>query len=303
MKKLLTLSTALLFTAGAAVAQSNDASVSQDGDDNDATIEQVGSGNSAELNQGFENNGTFQGQSNAFGQIIQVGNDNSATMNQRAWGNRDNQHSIDQFGDGNSADVDIYNGDNFGYLLQDGDDNSARMVQSGNENESLIVQEGNDNYAQSSTTAGSGNGTAIIQSELELSFGELPVEEVQPFGVEGSFYFPSFSEGNAATLSAKGSNNLAGILQLGSFNSAGSNPQSSGDLGIEIEGNGNKAGIGQLGFMNEANITVMGNANLALIGQFGDSNSGSIMQDGSGNTAVILQDGGGFSSGPGLVLE
>lgn len=290
MKKLLTLSTALLFTAGAAFAQSNDASVSQDGDSNEATIEQIGSDNSAELNQGFDG----QGQSNAFATIEQDGTANVASLNQRAWAERGNDHAIEQFGEGNEGTLDIYNGNNSGFLLQDGIENTARMVQSGNENESLIVQEGFGNYAQSSTTAGSGNSTAIVQSGLEPIFDEMPSEGLLSFELDVPILLPSFSEGNAATLSAKGSNNLAGILQLGSFNSAGSNPQWSGDLGIEIEGNGNMAGIGQVGVMNEANIAVMGNANLALIGQFGAENTASIMQDGSGNSAVIVQDGGGF---------
>lgn len=292
MKKLLTLSTALLFTAGAAFAQSNDASVSQDGDDNDATIEQIGSANSAELNQGF--NG--QGQNGAFGEIFQDGDDNSATMNQRAWANRGNDHLIEQFGDFNEGTLDIYNGDNSGFLLQDGAENSARMVQSGTGHESLIAQTGDENYARSSSVAGSGNQTAIVQGIPEgLGIGEPSLDGPQPLGVQS--LIPIFSEDNAATLKVEGSDNMAGILQVGIGNNAGSNPQWSGDLGIDVAGDGNISGIAQLGFMNEANIAVTGNANLALIGQMGAENSGSIMQDGSGNSAVIIQSdgmGGGF---------
>lgn len=291
MKKLLTLSTALLFTAGAAFAQSNDASVNQGGDDNDATIEQIGSGNSAELSQGFENNGDFQGQNNAVGEILQDGDDNSASMNQRAWGNDGNEHYIDQLGDDNVANVDIYNGGNFGLLVQEGSENNARMLQSGSEHESYIIQTGDENYARSSSTAGSGNITAIVQGIpsvfagmgglLQLNLG-LPL---------------SSSDGNAATLRVKGSDNIAGILQIGLLNNAGSNPQGSGDLGISIEGDGNTAGIAQLGSENSANISILGGINMALIGQVGSSNTGSIMQDGSGNSAVIVQSDG-FVSGP-----
>lgn len=291
MKKLLTLSTALLFAAGAAFAQSNDATLNQDGDDNEASIEQLGSGNSAELNQGFDNNGDFQGQSNAIGDIFQDGDDNSATMNQRAWGNDGNDHEVEQLGDGNSANTDIYNGNNFGYLLQDGSVNSARMVQSGTSHESYIMQTGVENYAQSSSVAGSGNQTAIVQGIPEgLGNGGPSLDGPQPLGAQ-SLFLP-FSEDNAATLKVEGSDNMAGILQIGLGNNAGSNPQWSGDLGINVEGNGNLSGIAQLGDMNEANISVMGNANVSGILQLGAENTGSIMQNGSGNTALIVQNGG-----------
>jgi hypothetical protein len=288
MKKLLTLSTALLFTAGAAFAQSNDASVNQDGDDNDATIEQLGSSNSAELNQGFDG----QGQNGAIGDIYQEGFDNSASMNQRAWGNDGNEHVIEQLGISNTADVDIYNGDNSGYLLQEGVGNSARMVQSGTGHESLIVQTGIENYAQSSSVAGTGNQTAIVQG--------IPSEFIGDIGMPGQLSLddgpalvPIFgSEENVATMTVSGSNNLAGILQLGGGNTAGTNPGYAGDKGIDISGDGNAAGIAQLGFGNDAAISVMGNANVAGILQLGAVNTASIMQDGSGNSAVIVQDGG-----------
>lgn len=301
MKKLLTLSTALLFTAGAAFAQSNDASVSQSGDDNDASVEQIGSGNEAEFNQGFINNGDFQGQSNAIGEIIQDGNNNGATLNQRAWGDDGNEHTIDQIGSENVAKVDIYNGNNFGFVEQFGSENDARMVQSGTGHGSVIIQTGDENYARSSSVAGSGNETAVVQGIPGETMPVLdgPVNEGpqlnQPFLI-----LPESSVGNAATMRVKGSDNMAGILQLGSYNNAGSNPQWGGDLGISIEGDGNAAGIAQLGSENTANISVLGNANTALIVQFGSGDIGSIMQDGSGNSAVITQSGMGLV---GPVLE
>lgn len=286
MKKLLTLSTALLFTAGAAFAQSNDAAVSQNGDDNDAAVEQLGSGNDAELNQGFDG----QGQNGAIGDIFQDGTDNSASLNQRAWGNDGNEHSIEQIGDANVANVDIYNGNNFGFVNQEGSENNARMVQSGSGHGSVILQSGDENYAQSSSTAGSGNVTAIAQG-VPGGLTGLPVNG----GPQSLNLIPVFSSvGNAATLAVKGSDNEAGILQIGAYNNAGSNPQWSGDLGISIDGDGNTAGIAQLGSENTANISVLGNANMAMIGQMGNSNTGSIMQDGSGNSALITQDGMGL---------
>lgn len=295
MKKLLTLSTALLFTAGAAFAQSNDASVSQDGDSNEATVEQIGYDNSAELNQGF--NG--QGQSNAFATIEQDGTSNVAVLNQRAWASRGNDHAIEQLGDGNSGVLDIYNGNNSGLLIQDGTENSARMVQSGNDHESVILQTGDENYAQSRATGGSGNVTAIVQG---IPSGFLDLPELDGPQLLGFIPLPS-SEGNAATLKTRGSNNLAGILQIGNYNSAGSNPQWSGDLGIDIDGDGNMAGIAQLGDYNIANIAVSGDANMALVIQEGSEHSASIMQDGSGNSAEIYQSGSGsMIPGDGIAL-
>ena len=159
MKKLLTLLMALLFTAGAAFAQSNDAVLTQSGDDNDATVEQIGSGNGAVLSQGFAG----QGQDGAIGEIFQDGNDNSAEMKQRAWGDDGNEHYIDQIGDNNAASVNIFNGDNYGIVEQYGSENDAQMVQSGTGNGSVIFQTGDENYAYSSSTAGSGNVTGIVQ--------------------------------------------------------------------------------------------------------------------------------------------
>src|SRR6056297_1126732 len=150
MKKLLTLSTALLFTAGAAFAQSNDATLTQTGDDNDATVEQIGMDNEAELTQGF--NG--QGQDGALGDISQDGTDNSATLNQRAWGDDDNEHYIDQVGEGNSASVNAFNGNNYGFVEQFGAENSAKMDQAGTGHTSLILQTGEENYAYSRIVSG-----------------------------------------------------------------------------------------------------------------------------------------------------
>jgi hypothetical protein len=231
-----------------------------------------------------------QGQNGAFGEIIQDGIDNSASMNQRAWGSDGNEHSIEQLGEANVANVDIYNGNNFGFVVQEGSENSARMVQSGTGNGSVILQTGEENYATSSSTAGSGNITGIVQGvpgglpqiNGPQQLGQVPLIPILP------------SAGNTATLGVKGSNNVAGILQLGLFNNAGSNPSWTGDLGISIEGDGNTAGIAQLGIENAANISVLGNSNMALIGQMGSSNTGSIMQDGSGNSAVISQSGMGL---------
>ena len=47
MKKLSTLTLGLLFAAGSAFAQSNDATVDQTGDNNDATVNQIGTLNSS----------------------------------------------------------------------------------------------------------------------------------------------------------------------------------------------------------------------------------------------------------------
>ena len=284
MKKLLTLSTALLFTAGAAFAQTNGAVVTQTGDENDATVEQIGSANSAELNQGFAG----QGQDGALGDIFQDGSDNSATLNQRAWGGDDNEHYITQIGASNSAAVNAFNGDNFGILEQVGADNSAKMNQAGTGHTSVIYQTGDENYAYSRIVSGSDNITGIVQGIPSMMPGMGGM-------VMNGLSAPLMSDGNVATLIITGSDNEAGILQIGLGNSAGTNPQYSGDKGISIEGDGNTAGIAQMGIGNSANIAVLGSSNMALVGQMGAANSASVMQDGSGNSAVVTQSGFGMT--------
>ena len=82
MKTLLTLTTALLFTAGSAFAQSNDATVDQIGNDNDSEITQSGLSNTAYIQQGGFGGGAVQS-NNAEATIEQAGSMNDATIKQR----------------------------------------------------------------------------------------------------------------------------------------------------------------------------------------------------------------------------
>lgn len=100
MKTLLTLTTALLFTAGSAFAQTNDASIDQVGDDHDATITQAGSMNMAYVEQTAD--AGREGADVGTADVTQTGSDNYVNLRQRSFYG-DSEATITQLGDGNSV--------------------------------------------------------------------------------------------------------------------------------------------------------------------------------------------------------
>ncbi|MEX0722712.1 MAG: hypothetical protein WD053_02480 [Gracilimonas sp.] len=101
MKKLTTLLVAILFTGGMAIAQSNNATVDQTGDDHEVTISQVGTLNSSNIDQTADA-GRF-GDDVAEATITQEGASNEVNLSQRAFYG-DAEASITQLGDGNRVE-------------------------------------------------------------------------------------------------------------------------------------------------------------------------------------------------------
>ena len=100
MKTLLTLTTALLFTAGSAFAQTNDASIDQIGDDHEATITQAGSMNMAYVEQTAD--AGREGADVGAATVTQTGSENYVNLLQRSFFG-DSEATITQIGDGNSV--------------------------------------------------------------------------------------------------------------------------------------------------------------------------------------------------------
>ncbi len=132
-----TFALALVFSAGMAFGQDQDAEIEQFGTNTDADISQVGDvGNDASITQGTESNpvGQFEAPSAS---ILQDGGNNTATVTQ---GNDNSgavgvpEASIEQIGDRNTGTVSQAFGAtgstvNIGEIYQSGNDNTATLTQ------------------------------------------------------------------------------------------------------------------------------------------------------------------------------
>lgn len=152
MKKLTTLLVAMLFTAGMAFAQSNDATIDQVGDDHDATITQAGSLNGAYVEQTAD--AGREGSDVGTATIEQTGSENSVNLRQRAFYG-DAEAIIVQLGDRNRVEGTAPGNDflqNHGLNIIDvymeGDDNVLYSLSSEaqkNANTLLLDIQGNTN--------------------------------------------------------------------------------------------------------------------------------------------------------------
>ena len=89
---------------------------------------------------------------------------NSATIKQRAWGGRDNDHTVTQTGSENVASIDAFNGANVGSITQTGDLNYGQIQHGAAKfGEAVIEQNGDDNSATARQFSGSGNNATIKQ--------------------------------------------------------------------------------------------------------------------------------------------
>jgi hypothetical protein len=257
MKKLSTFSVAFLFTAGIAFAQSNDATVDQDGDNNQATVEQVGSmnqasatqtGNSSEIiidQAGVSNYAEANHRGDGFIQQIQSGNDNLA----RAFGGDNGWLSQTQIGDDNVALIGVTRN----ALIQN---SSAEQY-----------QEGNGNHAEVEIRQGNGRWNTIYQSQI----GNDNYAIVQDMG-----------NGNNVTQLQEGDENTSIVGNVG-------NPQLGGmSVLTDQYGNNNHAEV--FGSQNDdALIFQTGDWNHASISQTAGSDFAQINQTGNYNTASVSQ--------------
>lgn len=304
MKTLLTLTTALLFTAGSAFAQSNDATVDQIGNDNESTIGQTGTLNEAYIQQGGFGGGAVQS-NNAEATIEQAGSMNDATINQRqgfSGGTAESIHSIDQDGTSNVATLTTFNGGNFGIITQEGDENEARgrqSVGSGNMIDALqvgslnwidvnqlsstngsvtITQNGSENVAAVNQT-GSDNTVSIEQGVF--GGAESSIAEFTQLG-DGNYFETKQvrSVGNSVTGTQTGDDNYYRASLRGSDNT----------VTMDMEGDANRGSwsIGSLGWPhqpagNSISIDVDGSDNYSTGSIAGDYNTVTVVQEGLGN--------------------
>ncbi|WP_340104126.1 curlin repeat-containing protein [Rhodohalobacter sp. 8-1] len=227
MKTLLTLITALLFTAGSAFAQTNDASIDQVGDDHEATITQAGSMNMAYVEQTAD--AGREGDDIGTATVAQEGSDNYVNLFQRNFFG-DSEATITQLGDGNSV-----RGSSLGSAFKQ--NHGLNVID--------VMMEGDDNTLYS--LVGSAAQKNVNTLLLDILGSDNSVGLFQHFGygdvdIEGDL--------NVVTLSQRGGSNA--------------NAQSAY---VDILGSDNMVGITQTGDAHTANVDVTGSYNTSTITQ------------------------------------
>lgn len=222
MKTLLTLTTALLFTAGSAFAQSNDATIDQVGDDHEATISQSGAMNTAYVEQTAD--AGREGADVGSAEITQTGDENYANLRQRNFYG-DSDASITQLGTGNSvqgqtAGDDFFqnHGLNILDVIMDGDDNtlySLRGEAQKNTNTLLL------------DILGDGNSVGLLQ---EFGYGDVSIEgsansvvlnqQTNSPSNTHSAYVDVYGSDNTVDVFQRGEANTSTVDITGSFNTA-----------------------------------------------------------------------------------
>ena len=212
MKTLLTLTTALLFTAGSAFAQTNDASIDQVGDDHDATITQAGSMNMAYVEQTIraDRSGDDIGEAT----ITQTGDENYVNLLQRSFFG-DSEATITQLGEGNSVR---------------GSSEGSAFMQNHGLNVIDVMMDGDNNTLYS--LVGSAAQKNVNTLELDILGNENSVGLFQHFGfgdvdIDGSSNSVTLSQRSGANATAQtayvdilGSDNMVGITQTGDSHTA-----------------------------------------------------------------------------------
>jgi hypothetical protein len=324
MKKLFALAFALVFSTGIAFAQDNNSSITQDGDDNSATVEQTGSANSATVLQGFDG----QGQSGAEAMIKQVGADNMATIKQRAWGGRDNDHTVTQTGSENSASIDAFNGANTGSIIQTGDLNQGKIQHGAAKfGRAEIEQNGDENWARARQFRGDGNVATIKQgvpvyvsndnygdirqegngnnASFKMQAGDDNDVVIDQLGDNNySEYFVKYGDANDIDVTVEGTSNRTRLSINASWGSRSSGNmitvEKDGDtnyLAGSIEGDGNTVDVFQDGSNNRVGtdwyikdgVNITGDSNMVDVMQNGSGHMSTTMINGNNNTATVMQ--------------
>lgn len=265
LRTTLTITIGLLFTAGVAFGQQNDAEVTQQGQDNDATLTQEHQG---EKGQNFID--VYQdGTANEIENYSQFGSGNEAVIDQYGESNvvRNSPEQGAQQGiPGGGPNGASYNG--LVTIEQDGANNTVwDLDQIGSQNTVHIRQDGSGNFADVET--------------------QYSVNEMQ--------------EGNLAEITQTGNNNVVGN-DLAPGNRGIHQQGTSNELSVTQTGNQN---IGGMKTLSEAGISNFGPNALvgggeqfggrqALV-QAGEGNSLTISQDGQDQIEFVLQNGVGNS--------
>ncbi|UJP65720.1 hypothetical protein [Mongoliitalea daihaiensis] len=312
MKKL-NLFAALLFSGSVAIAQSNDANVSQEGNNHQATVVQTGSQNSSsvaitggsgsevEVTQiGANNTASFLGRQNVQGlqyqegdrnfasagqgsqvfaggsiiEQIQIGNDNRATT--AHWTQPTNIRVYQtQIGDRNTADARRLRGFNITEITQ---------TQVGNDNTALLNPTGSSQYYA--------DGGFVRQLQTG-DYNYASINRAQGAGsIGGTFIQEQVGNLNRSTINSTRNTILGETIQIGDENVALINQfDRDNSAAIRQQGDENFGSISQTGSDNRASQWVAGSFNEVTQIQNGNLNNQRIEITGSSNTYMASQVG------------
>jgi len=313
MKRLISVLVAVFFMTGMVVAQNNNATTNQEGNNNQAEQIQTGEDNDALIHQGDykDEGGSMNIQNDGIAKQEQIGDDNEAVIKQRS-GSWTGGNESDQFQDGdmNTAKVTFYNANNISDQDQIGDDNWSYGQASGQFNDMTTNQEGDGNWAEFRLLGSESSEATINQigddNEGEVSStGAFNEATIHQEGMDHDAYQMQDGEGNRAhsetgkywTTEATeteqyqtGDNNVSRFeMQKGYGNYAKS----------DQDGDNNKVFYRVRGDENHAEFTQNSNSpgNVASARTFGDDNVIDVVQTGTGNMVGnawgygIYQDG------------
>ncbi|WP_319414491.1 hypothetical protein [uncultured Cohaesibacter sp.] len=276
-------------------AGSNNAAITQNGDDNIAKIDQSGgAGNqfnstgaadtSSALQDGDDNTitATQSGNNNEIGLagagVDQIGDSNVFTATQSSNGNvvgSVQQDSSDYWWFG------WYRGENEATVTQQGGSNNTidliSQTATGNKNIATLTQNGSDNYINSVIQENTGSDDNSIDASIEGNNN----------GVAGftSGSFAAASGADDSSLKQYGSDNEIDLDINGNFNQFGVY-QDSNILGLAI-GKNTLSALDINGSYNELGVKQIGTNTLNLSSINGDRNDIGVYQAGAGNNATI----------------
>ncbi|WP_165779083.1 hypothetical protein [Rhodohalobacter barkolensis] len=221
MKKLSILTVAFLFTAGMAFAQSNEATIDQEGEDHEAMIEQIGFSNMAYVDQ---TDGGSNGDATA--DISQEGDNNYVNILQRAFFGFPDESvaTITQIGDNNriegTSETSAFYQNQPGGILDVsmvGNDNllySLRGEAQKNNNEFFLDIIGSDN------TVGMEQESGIGDVDIEGDLNSVMLSQLGNNSAFNTAMVDIMGNENGVSVTQTMDSNSAVVNVTGSFNSA-----------------------------------------------------------------------------------
>jgi len=226
---------AMMFVVSLAMAQTNDASIQQTGDDHEALIQQIGSLNKSYVVQEDGSEGNNPG-TVAKADILQQGDENYVNVRQRAfYGNQNSTANITQIGDNNSVR---------------GVNEGEQWFQNQTGGLLDVYMEGDGNTLRSLAGEAQKNNNSL---ELVIYGGINDVAAVQEFG--------------NATIDIDGDDNDV-VLKQKSFANFDAAKYNNAD--IDIVGSFNDVTVDQMNNANNAVVDILGSSNVASIIQTGN---------------------------------
>ena len=212
-------------------AADNTVEVRTKGSGTEILVDQIGSGNTARVWCGLSE-GTFDTHlcTNADIDIDQTGDGNLAKAYSQFTNHSNNEYTIQQEGDNNTAYLDLDYSNNVTTITQIGNDDYAEIYMGGDNNNYIISQTGDDFYAKmyafgdysdwTITQSGTGNHNAYIKSCGNCNNNDATITQSGSGAKDGDIEFRNNpSDNNTVNLTQSGSGLHVGniLVKQGSY--------------------------------------------------------------------------------------